>query len=114
MSMEEKTGKHGMPCQKHTRIRSKEDSHSKSINIHKVMCVYVTCYNSLKLFNLPSQKLGSIKNLNSYWRKKIIDRYSFTFITNITLSQNDTLYDFNKDSFYYWCENMTLPGQITK
>ena len=100
MSMEEKTGKHGMPCQKHTRIRSKEDSHSKYINIHKVMCVYVTCYNSLKLFNLLSQKLGSIKNLNSYSAgEKIIDRYSFTFMTNITLSQNGTFYDFNKDSF---------------
>ena len=62
------------------------------------MCVYVTCYNSLKLFNLPSQKLGSQKS-EFILEKKIIDRYSFTFITDITLSQNDTFYDFNKDSF---------------
>ena len=84
-----------------THIRSKEDSHLKSIIIHKVMCVYVTCNNSLKLFNLPSQKLGSIKNLTSYWsKKKIIDHYSFTFITNVTFSQKDTFYAFNKDSFF--------------
>ena len=31
---------------KSTCFRSEEDSHVRSINIHKVMCVYVTCNNS--------------------------------------------------------------------
>ena len=84
---------------KSTRIRSKEDSHSKSINIHKVMRVNVTCYNFFKAIQFTLPEVGLNKKSEFILEEKIIDRCSFTFITNITLSQNDTFYDFNKDSF---------------